>query len=190
MIATSSSRCCAASGRAPARARGARFPRADLLPGRGSRGRDGVPRPPAAREHLQRVLPFRAGPRHAARSAARRAVTARSFGRALRTNVYLSACTVCQRAGPRAAPGGPSARSWPTHSRPWIASCRSMSPSRSAIGARVGRRAFVDRSRRARPGCRARGRCRRGRGAGGGRRGLPRICASGARPARRIDPRR
>ena len=44
--------------------------RARLLPGRRPRGRHGLPRAPAAREHLQRLLPGRPGARRVARGAA------------------------------------------------------------------------------------------------------------------------
>ena len=43
--------------------------RARLLPGRRPRGRDGLPRAPAAREHLQRLVPGRPGPRRVDRGA-------------------------------------------------------------------------------------------------------------------------
>src|SRR5204863_10172126 len=51
-----------------------RAPRARLLPGGRPRGGDGVPRAAAAREHLERVVPARAGPRRRARGAAGGAV--------------------------------------------------------------------------------------------------------------------
>src|SRR5204863_493135 len=48
-------------------------PRPHLLPRGRPRGRDGVPHAPAAREHVQRVVPLRAGARRAARGVARAA---------------------------------------------------------------------------------------------------------------------
>ncbi len=51
-----------AAGKRPARSR--------VLPGGGPRGRDGLPRPPAAREHLERVVPARPPARDADRGAA------------------------------------------------------------------------------------------------------------------------
>ena len=45
--------------RPPGRARPRRLPRARLLPGGRPRGRHGLPRPPPAREHRQRVVPLR-----------------------------------------------------------------------------------------------------------------------------------
>ena len=62
--------------RRPRRRRSPRGPaRAHLLPGRRPRRRHGLPRAPAAREHVQRVLPRTSRPRAAARGAARRAMT-------------------------------------------------------------------------------------------------------------------
>src|SRR5205823_12654962 len=62
-------------GRRPAaRARRARDAGAHLRAGRRPRGGDGIPRQATAREHQQRVLPSRAGPRRAARDPAGGAV--------------------------------------------------------------------------------------------------------------------
>ena len=103
----------------PARARrraagGGRRPgpaRARLLPGRRPRGRHGLPRPPAAGEHEQRLVPQRPGQRRAARAAARPA-DARHEG-------------VHQRADPRAAAGAD----------PRAARGRARDPRRQAAGA-------------------------------------------------------
>ena len=67
------------------------LPRAHLLPGRRPRRRHGLPRPPAAGEHEQRVLPARAGERRAARGAAGRAVSPPSPA-VLRQRAACSSC--------------------------------------------------------------------------------------------------
>ena len=61
-----------------------RLPRAHLLPDRRSGGRDGLSGPPPAREHQQRVVPARAGPRGADRAAAGGAVASAVSRRCLR----------------------------------------------------------------------------------------------------------
>ena len=74
--------------------------RAHLLPGRRPRRGHGLPRAAAAREHLQRVVPLRAGARRAARGAARAARRPR------RWRADEAACPPFnERADPRAAAG-------------------------------------------------------------------------------------